>query len=553
MSAWRRSASVSSWSGERQRRERERLEHEREQERQQQLRVEQERRAIKRTLESRGPSGRDTEYWSDPKRPTLDRKAGYEGTKPGADGRRVERYDRRDGQSVGAAPMRASDDQFKGRQNESRRPSGGPGRQQNGPPQQSGGPPRQQAGPSPRQQSGPSPRQQSGPSPRQQSGPSPRQQSGPSPRQQSGPSPQQQSGPIARQQSGSSARQQSGPSPRQQRDPSPRQQSGPSIRQQGGPPRVNRDERVRLTADERKHSERFPERRDGPVRNGRPPARTSPPQNHERPRHDRDRSPQGSRQDRDRSPQGSRHDRDRSPQGSRQNRDRSPQESRQQSNTLVHQAPTRTSPAYKQTRTSPTYKQPSPPHVSPSHRQQNTRNEWKSERASISGRDGRDRGAAGARPAQTTDRGGYAETRNTDTWHANRSSNPPAQTERGKPSYNAGPGLLGAKVGIPQVQDLQHQWSSDRGPVAGSALMSGRSADYSWAAVPGQTTDRIAVRPQPIAAQQGLIKTPSSSAAFLASAANIMMSVGLANTRGATQDTRYDAYKTLQGENVRRY
>ena len=103
---------------------------------------------------------------------------------------------------------------------------------------------------------------------------------------------------------------------------------------------------------------------------------------------------------------------------------------------------------------------------------------------------------------------------------------------------------------------MEHQWSSnDRSAATVAPVISNRPADRGWPAAPSQATDRVSVRAQPaaIVAQQPLLQTPPSSAAFLASAANIMMGVGLASNRAATQDTRYDAYKNLQGGNVRRY
>ena len=74
-----------------------------------------------------------------------------------------------------------------------------------------------------------------------------------------------------------------------------------------------------------------------------------------------------------------------------------------------------------------------------------------------------------------------------------------------------------------------------------------------WPAV-GLAGQRAAdIRPQQagLVLNQPLIQNPPTSQAFLASAANIMMGVGLAG--GRPQDARYDAYKNLSGGTIRRY
>ena len=105
-----------------------------------------------------------------------------------------------------------------------------------------------------------------------------------------------------------------------------------------------------------------------------------------------------------------------------------------------------------------------------------------------------------------------------------------------------------------------HQWpSSERGSQAAASapLSGGRPAERGWPSAPASaSTERVgSVRPAPaaIAVQQPLLQTPPTSAAFLASAANIMMGVGIGGSRSTTTDARYDAYKNLQGGNVRRY
>ena len=103
---------------------------------------------------------------------------------------------------------------------------------------------------------------------------------------------------------------------------------------------------------------------------------------------------------------------------------------------------------------------------------------------------------------------------------------------------------------------MGHDWNSgDRGAPASGPNVSSRPGDRGWTGAPSQGADRVGVRPQPaaLAVQQPLLQTPPTSAAFLASATNIMMGVGLGGSRNSTQEARYDAYKTIQGGNVGRY
>ncbi len=97
------------------------------------------------------------------------------------------------------------------------------------------------------------------------------------------------------------------------------------------------------------------------------------------------------------------------------------------------------------------------------------------------------------------------------------------------------------------------QWSgtSSETRSQGQAMMS-RPGDR-WQQSQGQAGMVRSNPVQPMVQQQpGLVQSAPANSAFLTAASNIMMGVGLA---GGTkqQETRYDAYRGMQGGNVRRY
>ena len=86
----------------------------------------------------------------------------------------------------------------------------------------------------------------------------------------------------------------------------------------------------------------------------------------------------------------------------------------------------------------------------------------------------------------------------------------------------------------------------------------GRPSDR-WSTSMNSQTDRGGIRPQHGSAPMGMGQgasimgaPPSAGNSFLASAANIMMGVGLVGGNRA-QEPRYDAYKNLSTGTDRRY
>ena len=97
--------------------------------------------------------------------------------------------------------------------------------------------------------------------------------------------------------------------------------------------------------------------------------------------------------------------------------------------------------------------------------------------------------------------------------------------------------------------------SSDRGLGSqGGMDHSMNRTQERWPPAMGSAPTDRSIRPQTtgLVMNTPLIQNPPASQTFLASAANIMMGVGLAGGN-RPQENRYDAYKNLSGGNIRRY
>lgn len=97
------------------------------------------------------------------------------------------------------------------------------------------------------------------------------------------------------------------------------------------------------------------------------------------------------------------------------------------------------------------------------------------------------------------------------------------------------------------------QWPSSGSQSVGSGQVIQRQTDR-WPASSSTTAhSRPSLQPQrPMQViNKPLMQSTPASQTFLASAANIMMGVGLAANR--TQEPRFDAYSNMSGGNIRRY
>ena len=110
--------------------------------------------------------------------------------------------------------------------------------------------------------------------------------------------------------------------------------------------------------------------------------------------------------------------------------------------------------------------------------------------------------------------------------------------------------MLHVAGNAPVINSHSHSWGSGGGNTHSAAPSHGTDR---WGGNVG--SDRGGVRGvQPSIPVNSMIQgTPSANTAFMASAANILMGVGLAGQRSSGTEARYDAYKGLTGGNIRRY